>query len=152
MGYQYNYRGGSLLHPHNIEMTPGERLVTALLMGNSRALEFCGHLDALPPAISTQAPRKCDKCKEMRPPWEYEHERAWLCLYCQPPRAGVELPISLADTHKWCSRCLHWHPKTDFSPKRDARDKLHPYCKRHRNGARRAAYREAKRGAFATRM
>lgn len=31
--------------------------------------------------------------------------------------------------NKWCARCHVWRPRTQFSPDKRNRDKLHSYCK-----------------------
>jgi len=69
-------------------------------------------------------------------------------------RRGAHKPEFLSDkfpqmrTHKWCAgECGDWKLKADFSPKADAADKLHPYCKACRARHARKIYWAAKETA-----
>ncbi|HKI69910.1 MAG TPA: hypothetical protein VKA67_10000 [Verrucomicrobiae bacterium] len=66
-------------------------------------------------------------------------QQALSFLY-DPPRDGDGFM-------KWCCRCGDWRPRAYYSPKADARDGLHPYCKECRNREERKRYHARKQMA-----
>jgi hypothetical protein len=62
------------------------------------------------------------------------------------PRPGGHI-YELPPDHHHCSRCGDIRPSSMFSPKADAANKLHPYCKACRNTAESKSYHQKRKKA-----